>query len=190
VSAQGAGHPDLSYRFEYVLDPDDDNLASIGPYGLAVLMPRVQSHPPAALAQHDPEIELAVASGDRKTVDMTIEYYDTLSLHDDEVTPARYFFTESGIYAITGHVRWARADSGRRMIVLLQNGVGVLAKAQVVCPASAPNAVFQTVSTIGSFDRGWWTELAIEQASGAVLPLEVNANSYSASLSVCRLGHR
>jgi hypothetical protein len=99
--------------------------------------------------------------------------YDTDTMHDTSSNTGRLVATTAGKYIITGHVRWASNNTGRRIIEIRLNGAEI---AQIEDSASTTGAHEQGITTALDLDADDYVELKVLQTSGGALNSEANGS--------------
>ena len=97
--------------------------------------------------------------------------YDTDTMHATD--SGRLVATTPGKYIITGHIRWASNNTGRRIIEIRYNGAEI---AQIEDSASTTGAHEQGITTALDLDADDYVELKVLQTSGGALNSEANAS--------------
>jgi hypothetical protein len=113
------------------------------------------------------------SSGGFTNLSFDVELYDTDDMFDP-VAPTRITARTSGIYVITGAVRWDANNTGSRSIGLVRNAIGIAFLAADTRDATDGNATRQNVSTVTRLAENDSIELKVSQDSGG--DLNVNNN--------------
>jgi hypothetical protein len=113
------------------------------------------------------------------------ERYNNGGLHSLVTNPSRLTAQRAGIYAISGHIRWAGTSSYQMILLVRLNGTTYLAGDSHVPTGTAPQA--HAVATIYYLAAGDYVELVAYNGSGSAFSIAV-AGNYSPEFAIQWLG--
>jgi hypothetical protein len=128
----------------------------------------------------------SLTSGSLVTISFDTESWDTSALHDPSTHTERLTIPQTGVYVIGGCVAFTSNSTGRRLLILRQNGSGsgdgtaiILDSRTGVTGSGVETEV--AVSSVWQFTAGDWLTLEVVQSSGSTLNALTHA-PYSPSL--------
>lgn len=165
------GNGDNPFEFEFILDPDDGNLATCGPQGAGVFLPTDILYPPVfqiyrtvRFFVHDEAAQLVPFNEVRYDTDNMIP-----PLEDEETYRAT--INTSGVYYLTFNCTWNKNEDGDRAAFIRKNGADFLTL-ESKHAGDADLFVGHSLSCQEYLEAGEYVEVMVKQDSGTQLALE------------------
>lgn len=182
IQVDGSGSVLNPLRPEFVLDTDDDNLATCESDGVLVKLPTWMTNPDRCQVTHS--TNQSIAHYTDETVAFDSENYDTATpkMHSTSTDNERITIQTSGIYIITFVVAFVANATGGRQATIIKNGKETIAAVH----HTAPSASFEAALNVTAHEwlqEGDYITATVKHYRGSALAI-VGGTSYSPVLTV------
>ena len=128
--------------------------------------------------------DISIANATTTALTFNTERFDTETYHSTSSVTGRLVAPVTGLYLITGHIRFAANATGERRLMITLGGTTDIA--YVSHSNNAAIITLMTVATIYQLSATNYVELRAYQSSGGSLNVEAIGN-YSPEFSIVRL---